>query len=50
MLAKILDFVKAHLDTLLLVIIAMLFVLFSFAGGYIIAKWQDREPIIINQP
>lgn len=47
MLAKILEFVKAHLDTLLLITIVILFVLSSFAAGYIMAKWQDREPIQI---
>lgn len=46
--AKIKEFVKANLNTILLIIIVMLLVLFSFASGYIIAKYQDRAPIIIN--
>lgn len=49
MLPKISEFVKTHIDTMILCSIIMLFVLFSFAVGYIIAKYQDREPIIIHQ-
>jgi len=49
MLAKILEFVKTNLDNIILAVIIMLFILLSFASGYIIAKYQDREPIIINQ-
>ncbi|HLD70273.1 MAG TPA: hypothetical protein VI937_00065 [Negativicutes bacterium] len=48
-LAKLVDFVKAHASTIMLTILVMLFVLFSFACGYIIAKYQDREPIKIEQ-
>mgnify|MGYP001569342589 CR=1 len=48
-IAKILEFVKTHLNTIILTAIVMLFVLFSFASGYIIAKYQDRAPIEINQ-
>ena len=48
-LAKILQFVKTHIDAILLLLIIMLFVLVSFASGYIIAKYQDRAPILINQ-
>ena len=47
MIAKILEFVKAHLHTILLVAVVMLLVLFSFASGYIIAKYQTIEPIQI---
>ena len=56
MLAKISEFVKGlwqlikeHANTILLVVIIALFILLSFALGYIIAKYQDREPIIIHQ-
>ena len=56
MLAKILEFVKgllawlkANLDNVILIIIIMLFILLSFASGYIIAKYQDREPVLIQQ-
>ena len=48
MVAKILSFVKAHLDTIILGSIVALLILFSFASGYIIAKYQDREPIKIT--
>lgn len=47
MLPKIIEFVKTHLDTILLVLLVMGLVLFSFASGYIIAKYQDRPPIQI---
>ncbi len=49
MLSEILNFVKANLNTIILAVLVMLFVLFSFASGYIIAKYQDREPIQIYQ-
>ena len=49
MIAKILDFVKTYLDTIILAVLIMLFVMFSFAAGYIIAKYQDRPPIEIQQ-
>jgi len=56
MVAKIVEFVKGplswvktHLNNIILTALVLLFVLFSFACGYIIAKYQDREPIIINQ-
>jgi len=47
-LSKILQFVKAHADTIILAVVTMLFILFSFATGYIIAKYQDRPPIQIE--
>lgn len=46
--AKIVEFVKANLSTILIVAIMVLLALFSFASGYIMAKYQDRAPIIIN--
>lgn len=49
MLAKILEFVKARFDAILIAVIFILVILCSFAAGYIIAKWGDREPITINQ-
>ena len=48
-LPKIIEFVKKHLNTIVLIVVVMLFVLFSFASGYIIAKYQDKEPIQIQQ-
>ncbi len=49
MLSKFLDFVKAHIDTIILMAVVMLLVLFSFASGYIMAKYQSRAPIEIIQ-
>jgi len=48
-LSKIKEFVKANLNNIILVSLAALFVLLSFAGGYIMAKYQDRKPIQIQQ-
>ncbi len=48
MVAKIKEFVKAHADVLIWVLVTVLFVLFSFAAGYIMAKYQDRAPITIT--
>ena len=45
MLTKIQEFVKTHLDDIILVIGVILISLFSFAMGYIIAKQQEKEPI-----
>ena len=49
MLSKLFEFVKAHIDTIILSVVIMLFLLFSFAAGYIMAKYQDRQPIYIQQ-
>ncbi len=48
MLAKITEFVKKNLDTIILSTLVALFILLSFASGYIIAKYQDRAPITIT--
>lgn len=45
MLAKIKNFVKAHLDDIILLIGVVLISLLSFAMGYIVAKQQEKEPI-----
>jgi len=47
MLSKIKNFVKAHLNDIILVIIVALLVLLSFAAGFIIAKYQQKQPIKI---
>lgn len=44
-LAKIRDFVKAHRTNIMLFLIVVLLVLFSFASGYIIAKYQQKPKI-----
>jgi len=49
MIANISEFVKTHLNMIILIAIIMLFILFSFALGNIIARYQAREPIqVIN--
>ena len=48
MLAKIRDFVKANSSIILSVSVVVLLVLFSFALGYIIATYQQKEPIVIE--
>lgn len=48
MLTKIIQFVKTHLDDIILVIGVILISLLSFAMGYIIAKQQEKEPIKIE--
>lgn len=47
-LAKMFQFVKANFNNIILFLLVMLFGLFSFATGYIIAKYQDKEPIKIE--
>ncbi len=42
-------FAKAHANEIILIILVMLFVLFSFALGYIIARYQAQEPIEVTQ-
>jgi len=49
MIAKIRDFVKAHFYDIMLFIIVALLIMFAFALGYIIAKYQSKEPIQIQQ-
>lgn len=44
-----LSWIKANLNTILLVAMVALLVLLSFAAGYIIATYQDRPPITITQ-
>ena len=48
MIAKISEFVKGNLSAIFLAVLVMLLVLFSFACGYIIAKYQNIEPIQIQ--
>jgi hypothetical protein len=48
MLAKIFEFVKAHKLDFVLFTAVVLLVLFSFACGFIIAKYQDKPQIQIN--
>jgi len=50
MLSKIQNFVKAHLDDIILLIGVILISLLSFAMGYIVAKEQEKEPLRIENP
>ena len=45
MLSRIKEFVKEHLDDIILLIGVILISLLSFAVGYITAKQQEKEPI-----
>ena len=47
MLTKISEFVKAHFNDIMLFIIVALLILLAFAAGYIFAKYQIKEPLII---
>ena len=49
MLAKILEFVKAHQGDIILLIGVILISLLSFAMGYILAKEQEKEPVRIER-
>jgi hypothetical protein len=47
-LAKINEFVKDHFNDIMLFIIIVLLVLLAFAIGYIMAKYQIKSPIQIQ--
>ena len=49
-LTKILAFVKSHFNDIILFIIVALLILLAFAAGYLMAKYQIKNPIqILNQ-
>ncbi|MCJ7786751.1 hypothetical protein MUP06_00850 [Patescibacteria group bacterium] len=48
MIEKIKQFVKSHLEDIILVIGVILISLLSFAAGYIVARKQTKEPIKIE--
>lgn len=48
MLTKFKDFVKNNLNEILVVVAVILISLFSFAAGYLTAKYQEKEPIRIE--
>jgi len=48
MLTKIKEFVKSHQSDIILLIGVILISLLSFAMGYIVAKYQEKEPIRIE--
>lgn len=49
MLSRIKEFVKEHLDDIILLIGVILISLLSFAVGYITAKQQEKEPIRVDE-
>jgi len=49
MLSKIKQFVKEHQGDIILVVGVILISLLSFAMGYIVAKQQEKEPIVIEE-
>jgi hypothetical protein len=48
MLTKIIEFVKSHLDDIILLIGVILISLLSFATGFISARQQEKEPIKVE--
>lgn len=49
MLAKLKQFVKIYQDDIILFVGVILISLLSFAAGFIAAKQQEKEPIIIEE-
>jgi len=49
MLTKISEFVKAHFNDIILIIIVALLIMLSFASGYILAKYQIKTPVQIEK-
>lgn len=50
MIPKIQKFVKEQKVDILLFIAILLVVMFSFSLGYIMAKMEEKEPLIFEQP
>jgi hypothetical protein len=48
-LSKFFAFVNSRFNDIILVVIVILLTLLSFALGFIMAKYQDKEPIKIEQ-
>lgn len=48
MLTKIQNFVKKHLSDIILIMGVILISLLSFAGGFIVAKQQEKTPLRIE--
>ena len=49
MLSQLKTFVKTHFNDIMLVIVVVLLCLLSFAVGFLSAKYQEKEPIQIEQ-
>ncbi len=50
MITKIIQFVKAHREDILLFIAVVLVSMFSFSLGFIVAKMEEKEPLEFKQP
>ncbi len=50
MLTEIKEFVKGHFNDIILFVIVVLLILMAFAVGYIVAKYQLKEPMQIINP
>lgn len=48
MLAKLKSFVKTHLNDILIITAVILISLFSFAAGYLVSDYRQKEPIKIE--
>ena len=49
MLTKISEFVKGHLNDIILSIVIILLIMLSFAMGYIMGIYHSKTPIQIEQ-
>jgi len=49
MLSKLADFVKSHFSDIILATVVFLAVLLAFAFGFVVAKYQEKTPILIEQ-
>ena len=49
MLSEIRDFVKAHVNDIMLFVIVALLIMLAFGAGYITAKYQSKDSIKLEQ-
>jgi len=49
MIKEVHNFIETHFNDIMLFIIVALLILLAFASGYIVAKYQSKEPIQIRQ-
>lgn len=48
-ISKIVQFVKSRSNDIILIIIVALISLFSFGSGFLVAKYQEKEPLKIEE-
>lgn len=48
MLSEIKEFVKVHFSNIMLFIIIVLLVMLAFSAGFLVAKYQFKEPLKIT--